>query len=68
MNAVSSMDVLYKIFSSANDSKEVDKIIQEYEMAKDLQAIEEKSKIMKQTDFRPQTFDQVIGQTEIKEF
>ena len=30
--------------------------------------LSETPKIMKKTDFRPQTFDQVVGQTEIKEF
>ena len=37
-------------------------------MVKDMQVIEEMAKTMKQNDFRPQTFDQVVGQTEIKEF
>jgi Holliday junction DNA helicase RuvB len=37
-------------------------------MVKDMQVIEEMAKTMKKNDFRPQTFDQVVGQTEIKEF
>jgi Holliday junction DNA helicase RuvB len=68
MNAVSSIDTLYNMRSGSNEIKEVDNEIQGIKMVKDTQAIEETAKIMKQVDFRPQTFDQVIGQTEIKEF
>lgn len=48
--------------------KEVDKNVQEDNMVKDLQTYSETAKTMKQIDFRPQTFDQVIGQNEVKEF
>ena len=67
MNAVSSMDTLYKLWA-CTDPKEVDKIIQDYTIGKEMQAIDEMTNTMKQTDFRPQTFDQVVGQNEIKEF
>jgi Holliday junction DNA helicase RuvB len=68
MNAVSSIDTLYNMGSGSNEMKEVDNEIQGIKMVKDTQAIQETAKTMKQIDFRPQTFDQVIGQTEIKEF
>ena len=54
--------------SGSNNIKEDDNKIQGTKMVTDTQASKETAKIMKQIDFRPQTFDQVIGQTEIKEF
>jgi Holliday junction DNA helicase RuvB len=52
----------------SKETKKVNMDFQRNKMVKDIQAIEEKAKTMKQKDFRPQTFDQVVGQTEIKEF
>lgn len=37
-------------------------------MVKEVQTIQETATYMKQNDFRPRTFDQVIGQNDIKEF
>jgi Holliday junction DNA helicase RuvB len=50
------------------NAKEVDNNVQRNKMVKDTQAYSETAKTMKQIDFRPQTFDQVIGQSEVKEF
>jgi Holliday junction DNA helicase RuvB len=68
MNAVSSIDNLYKLWLGSSKTKEVDKLLQGYMIGKNMQTIDETAKTMKQTDFRPKTFDQVVGQTEIKEF
>jgi Holliday junction DNA helicase RuvB len=68
MKDTSSIDTLYKLWFASNSVKEEDNMNQGNKMVKDIQAIGETTKIMKQADFRPQTFDQVIGQSEIKEF
>ena len=52
----------------SKETKTVDIDFQGNIMVNDIQAIEETAKTMRHNDFRPQTFDQVIGQTEIKEF
>jgi Holliday junction DNA helicase RuvB len=62
------MDTLYKLWSGSIEEERVNKISKENKMVKDLPIIEEAAIKMMQSDFRPQTFDQVVGQTEIKEF
>jgi Holliday junction DNA helicase RuvB len=47
--------------------KEDDNSVQGNKMVKDIHAYSETAKTMKQIDFRPQTFDQVIGQNDVKE-
>lgn len=68
MNAVSSIGSLYNLWVGSRKTKEVDNKIQGNKTVKDMHNVEETAKIMKQIDFRPQTFDQVVGQKEIKEF
>ncbi len=68
MNAVSSIDNLYKMWFGQNNDKQVDSKIRGKKMVSNMHNVEEIAKTMKQIDFRPQTFDQVVGQTEIKEF
>jgi len=51
-----------------NNDKQVDSKNRGKKMVSNMHNVEEIAKTMKQIDFRPQTFDQVIGQTEIKEF
>ena len=67
MNAVSSINFLYKVWSRTFDNKQEANKMQGNNMVQERQVINETAKSMKQIDFRPKTFDQVIGQTEVKE-
>jgi Holliday junction DNA helicase RuvB len=68
MNAASSTIMLYTMCHYYKEGREIDCNTQSSKVNNDMQMIEETAKTMRQIDFRPQTFDQVIGQTEIKEF
>lgn len=68
MNAMSSTMMIYTMVNSNKNKKEIDCNVQDIKVNNDMQTINEMPAVMKQDNFRPQTFDQVVGQTEIKEF
>lgn len=73
MNATSSIknnlySLLFNIGKKTESVQQTTKQIKDRIEVTNLQQVQEVATVMKQNDFRPQIFNQVVGQNEIKEF